>query len=170
MYAKRTVHPKLQEIDQDKIARLYGELRRESLASGSIPITVRHIESIIRMSEAHARMHLREVVRSDDVDLAIRVCLDSFINAQKYSVMKQMRKVRAQAWAADGSRTRGLTWFPALPPLAPTDVLQVHHVQARQRRAAALPAAGPRARRAHVPAAAQRPRAAHGHPHPRGRL
>ena len=107
MYAKRTVHPKLQEIDQDKIARLYAELRRESLASGSIPITVRHIESIIRMSEAHARMHLREVVRSDDVDLAIRACLDSFINAQKYSVMKQMRKVRAKAWSSEGIKTVG---------------------------------------------------------------
>lgn len=94
MYAKERVRPQLQGLDQDRIARLYGELRRESLASGSIPITVRHIEGIIRMAEAHARMHLREVVRADDVDVAIRVCLESFINAQKFSVMKQMRRVR----------------------------------------------------------------------------
>jgi len=50
---------------------------------------------MIRMSEASARMQLRENVRSDDVDLAIRVMLNSFINAQKYSVMKQMKKVSA---------------------------------------------------------------------------
>ena len=61
--------------------------------TGSIPITVRHIESIIRAAEAHARMHLREYVHSDDVDMAIRVTLESFIDTQKYSVMRNMRKV-----------------------------------------------------------------------------
>lgn len=96
MYARDKVRPKLQQIDEDKLARLYSEMRRESLASGSIPITVRHLESMIRMSEAHAKMHLREYVRSDDVDVAIQVTLDSFISAQKYSVMKSLRKVRIQ--------------------------------------------------------------------------
>jgi DNA replication licensing factor MCM2 len=71
---------------------LYSELRRESLASGGIPITVRHIESIIRMAEAHARMHLRDYVRSDDIDMSIRVVLDSFIGAQKFGVMRSLRK------------------------------------------------------------------------------
>lgn len=63
--------------------------------TGSIPITVRHIESIIRIAEAHARMHLREYVHSDDVDMAIRVMLESFIDTQKYAVMRNMRKVCA---------------------------------------------------------------------------
>jgi hypothetical protein len=31
----------------------------------SIPITVRHLESMIRMAEAHARMHLREFVHEE---------------------------------------------------------------------------------------------------------
>ena len=61
--------------------------------TGSIPITVRHIESMIRMAEAHAKMHLREYVREDDVNMAIRVMLESFIDTQKYSVMRNMRKV-----------------------------------------------------------------------------
>ena len=38
-------------------------------------------------------MHLREYVHSDDVDMAIRVMLESFIDTQKYSVMRNMRKV-----------------------------------------------------------------------------
>lgn len=38
------------------MVELYKELRRESEASNGIPIAVRHIESIMRMSEAHARM------------------------------------------------------------------------------------------------------------------
>jgi len=45
------------------------------------------------MAEAHAKMHLREYVRKDDVDLAIRVMLESFIAANKFSVIKTLRKV-----------------------------------------------------------------------------
>jgi len=93
MYARERIHPKLHNIDREKISKLYGELRRESLATGSIPITVRHIESIIRCAEAHAKMHLRDIVNNSDVDLAIRVVLESFIDTQKFSVMKQMRSV-----------------------------------------------------------------------------
>ena len=37
----------------------YAELRRASIHAGGIPVAIRHIESIIRMTEAHARMHLR---------------------------------------------------------------------------------------------------------------
>lgn len=62
-------------------------------ATGSIPITVRHIESMIRMAESHAKMHLREYVMEDDVNMAIRVMLESFIDTQKFSVMRSMKKV-----------------------------------------------------------------------------
>lgn len=92
MYARENVHPKLHQMDQDKVAKMYAELRKESLATGSIPITVRHVESIIRLSEAHAKMHLRNFVTNDDVSMAIRVVLESFIQTQKYSVMRQMQK------------------------------------------------------------------------------
>lgn len=92
VYAKEKVHPKLNQMDQDKVARMYTDLRKESMATGSIPITVRHIESMIRMAEAHARMHLRDYVVEDDVNMAIRVMLESFIDTQKFSVMRSMRK------------------------------------------------------------------------------
>lgn len=52
--------------------QVYADLRRESAISHGMPIAVRHLESIIRMSEAHARMHLREYVNDNDVDMAIR--------------------------------------------------------------------------------------------------
>lgn len=93
MYAKSKIRPQISQMDIDKVSKLYADLRKESLSSGSIPITVRHIESIVRMAEASAKMHLREFVRSDDIDLAIRVCLESFISAQKYSITKHLRKV-----------------------------------------------------------------------------
>lgn len=72
----------------------HSALTRSALqATGSIPITVRHIESVIRMAEAHARMHLRDYVMEDDVNMAIRVMLESFVDTQKFSVMRGMRKV-----------------------------------------------------------------------------
>jgi len=92
VYSKEKVHPRLNYMDQDKISRMYADLRRESMMTGSIPITVRHIESVIRVSEAHARMHLREYVNEDDVNMAIRVMLESFIDTQKFSITKTMRK------------------------------------------------------------------------------
>lgn len=92
MYSRENVHPKLHEMDGDKVARMYADLRRESMETGSVPITVRHVESMIRLSEAHAKMHLRNFVTSDDVSMAIRIVLESFIQTQKYSVMRQMQR------------------------------------------------------------------------------
>ena len=91
MYARQTQRPALQAIDEEKIKGVYAELRRES-ASGGVDIAVRHIESIIRMAEASARMHLRATVRSDDVDLAISVLLRSVIACQKYAVSREMQR------------------------------------------------------------------------------
>lgn len=54
---------------------------------------------MIRMAEAHARMHLRDYVMEDDVNMAIRVMLESFIDTQKFSVMRSMRKV-GMVWLA----------------------------------------------------------------------
>lgn len=51
---------------------------------------------MIRMAEAHARMHLRDYVHEDDVNMAIRVMLESFIDTQKFSVMRAMKKVRVK--------------------------------------------------------------------------
>ncbi|KAK0532461.1 MCM DNA helicase complex subunit [Tilletia horrida] len=92
MYARDHVRPKLHSLDQDRLARLYADLRRESLSTGSFPITVRHLESMIRMAEASAKMHLRDYVRSDDIDRAIGVTVESFVQAQKMSVKKTLQR------------------------------------------------------------------------------
>merc|ERR1719454_1844087 len=92
LYARSKIHPKLHQMDQEKVAKMYSDLRRESMATGSIPITVRHIESMIRIAKAHAKMHLREFVSEDDVNMAMRVMLESFIDTQKFTIARQMRK------------------------------------------------------------------------------
>ena len=93
MYARDKIRPKLFDLDQEKLARLFADLRRESMATGSFPITVRHLESMIRMAEASAKMSLREYVRADDIDMAISVAVQSFVSAQKMSIKKTLERV-----------------------------------------------------------------------------
>jgi len=93
MFSKMTCRPKLDNIDREKIAQFYSDLRQKSMSSpGGIPIAVRHIESIIRLAEARARLHLRDYVRSDDVDMAIRIMLESFLQTQKKSIQETLRR------------------------------------------------------------------------------
>jgi DNA replication licensing factor MCM2 len=95
MYARQFVKPQLSDVDQEKITRFYSELRQESSKNGGIQIAVRHIESLLRMSEAFARMHLRDHVRESDIDLAIEVLLQSFLDSQKKAVRDNLlRKFR----------------------------------------------------------------------------
>eukprot|EP00887_Chlorella_sp_A99_P006785 scaffold2.g6785.t1 len=91
-YAKQTCRPKLQAADYDKIAQVYAELRRESSVTHGMPIAVRHLESMIRMAEARAAMHLRDNVNDDDIDCAIKIMLESFVSTQKLSVQKALRR------------------------------------------------------------------------------
>ncbi len=90
-YAKSTCKPKLAAADADKIASVYAHLRAESAVASGMPVAVRHLESIIRMSEAHACMHLRDYVADADVDAALRMMLGSFVATQKLQVQKAMR-------------------------------------------------------------------------------
>jgi DNA replicative helicase MCM subunit Mcm2 (Cdc46/Mcm family) len=130
VYAREKVRPKLYELDSEKLSRLFADLRRESVATGSFPITVRHLESMIRMAEASARMSLREYVRADDIDLAISVAVESFVNAQKMSIKKTLQRVRAPSPIQDHLFARKVTQsFINLP--FPIGLPQVSHTGAR---------------------------------------
>lgn len=90
-YARQNCHPCIVDIDDQKLASLYTSLRSESGREGGL-IGIRHFESIIRLAEAHARLHLRNNVLDQDINLAISLILDSFISTQKYSNKKELEK------------------------------------------------------------------------------
>jgi hypothetical protein len=113
-------------MDQDKLSRLFADLRRESLATGSYPITVRHPESMIGVAEASAQMALREYMRLDDIDLAISVAVESFVNAQKTSIKRTLQRFSLEASAYDTQ-----LW---------TGVQEVLDANKRLRRATGVPA------------------------------
>ncbi|KAL8688897.1 MAG: hypothetical protein Q9218_005303 [Villophora microphyllina] len=106
MYAREKCRPKLYQIDQDKVAKLFADMRRESLATGAFPITIRHLEAIIRISEAFCKMRLSEYCSNQDVDRAIAVTVDSFVGAQKVSCKKALARAFAKyTLAKPNSRT-----------------------------------------------------------------
>lgn len=90
-YSRKFVHPRLTDVDKEKISDFYSSIRKFSSSVGGIAIGIRHIESMLRMSEAHAKMHLREYVRPDDVDVAIKMLLESFLQSQKSSIASALR-------------------------------------------------------------------------------
>jgi DNA replication licensing factor MCM2 len=84
-FAKKSFKPEITNVDTDRVSDTYAEIRRLSDQSGGIPIAVRHIESIIRISEAHAKAHLRNMVTDEDMRFGIRMLLESFISSQKHA-------------------------------------------------------------------------------------
>ncbi|KAF2455208.1 MCM2/3/5 family-domain-containing protein [Lineolata rhizophorae] len=96
LYAREKCRPKLYQMDQDKVARLFADMRRESLAAGAYPITVRHLESILRIAESFAKMRLSEYCGAADIDRAVAVAVDSFVGSQKVSCKKALARAFAK--------------------------------------------------------------------------
>ena len=108
LYARERCSPKLYHMDEDKVARLFADMRRESLATGAYPITVRHLEAIIRTSEAFCRMRLSEYCSAQDIDRAIAVTVESFVGSQKVSCKKALARAFAKyTLARPNSQKRG---------------------------------------------------------------
>ena len=78
-YAKRNIHPDLDENARAEILSYYTNERQsygrddQMGESEVIPITARALEALIRLTEAHARMHLRETASSEDAKVALAV-------------------------------------------------------------------------------------------------
>jgi len=74
-YAKQKVKPKLTDEAVEEIKNFYVKIRNQSIKTESdikpIPITARQLEGIIRLAEAHAKLHLRGTVTAHDAKMAI---------------------------------------------------------------------------------------------------
>ena len=80
-YAKQKIKPKLSNEAVEEIKNFYVKLRNQSVKSESdikpIPITARQLEGIVRLSEAHAKLHLRDKVTAHDAKKAIELLKNS---------------------------------------------------------------------------------------------
>ena len=82
-FSKRTIHPQLSDEAKSEILEYYTNERQnfgredqfqaDQDSESIIPITARALEALIRLTEAHARMHLRDIATSDDAKVALAV-------------------------------------------------------------------------------------------------
>lgn len=72
-YARKYVHPKIGVDAAKVIQNFYLELRKQHQTQDSTPITTRQLESMIRLTEARARLELREVATKQDAEDVIEI-------------------------------------------------------------------------------------------------
>ncbi len=79
-YAKRNIHPDLNKDAKAMILEYYTNERQsfsrdeaQYTETEVIPITPRALEALIRLTEAHARMHLRDIATADDAKMALAI-------------------------------------------------------------------------------------------------
>ncbi|XP_014673549.1 PREDICTED: DNA helicase MCM8-like isoform X2 [Priapulus caudatus] len=65
-YARKYVHPTISPDAAKVLQEFYLELRRRHQSHDTTPITTRQLESLIRLTEARARLELREVADAHD--------------------------------------------------------------------------------------------------------
>ncbi|ORY76778.1 MCM-domain-containing protein [Neocallimastix californiae] len=78
-YARNHIHPVINDEAAEKLVKNYSELRQSNSISNrhgeqkTVAATTRQLESMIRLSEAHARMRFSNTVEVSDVDEAYRL-------------------------------------------------------------------------------------------------
>lgn len=71
-YAKEHIHPKLSDEASQKLIQAYVDMRKIGSGRGQISAYPRQLESLIRLSEAHAKVRFSQVVEVGDVEEAYR--------------------------------------------------------------------------------------------------
>ncbi|KAK1337281.1 hypothetical protein QTO34_001907 [Cnephaeus nilssonii] len=78
-YARQYVYPRLSTEAAQILQDFYLELRKQSQRLNSSPITTRQLESLIRLTEARARLELREQATKEDAE--------DIVEIMKYSML-----------------------------------------------------------------------------------
>eukprot|EP00898_Chlorokybus_atmophyticus_P003404 jgi/Chlat1/4064/Chrsp26S04106 len=105
--------PKLTDEASEAIVTAYTEMRKESKTK-TLPITARTLETIVRLSTAHAKLRLSETVQTIDVEAALsvlNVAVDyekrSYDEAQDKEDSEARRRRRDSAGAGQPARDDG---------------------------------------------------------------
>ena len=73
-YARKNVNPKLTDEANDILREFYVNTRNSNPEDqGAVPITARQLEAIIRLSEASAKIKLKDYVEKEDAEKAVRL-------------------------------------------------------------------------------------------------
>jgi len=104
-YSKSRHQPVLTDEASEHIATTYAEMRNAGseakTGGGTLPITARSLETIIRLSTAHAKMKLRNQVLKSDVESALKV-LNFAIYHTELTEMEEREREMQRKQQADG--------------------------------------------------------------------
>jgi replicative DNA helicase Mcm len=76
-YANRYVIPQLTVEAVEEIENFYVDFRKTAEGGQTVPITARQLESLVRLSEARAKMALRSQVTREDAKAAVKLMYES---------------------------------------------------------------------------------------------
>jgi replicative DNA helicase Mcm len=71
-YSRRNCHPIFTEEAMERLGSYYVDLRKRS-SGGSVPLTPRQLEGLVRLAEASAKLRLNKKVEMADADRAIKL-------------------------------------------------------------------------------------------------
>ncbi|KAM9847557.1 DNA helicase MCM8 [Aulostomus maculatus] len=79
-YARQYVHPSLSPEAAQTLQNFYLSLRSQSHSADTTPITTRQLESLIRLTEARARLELRETATRGDAEDVVEIMKHSLVD------------------------------------------------------------------------------------------
>lgn len=81
------VNPKIKPAAHDLLVKCYKKLREDRTSDrGAAGVTVRQLESLVRLSEAVARVHLDSEVKAEYVKEAFRLQMDTLRRAERENI------------------------------------------------------------------------------------
>jgi len=90
-FAKKQYRPTLTDEACEEIANKYAELREEE-RNQTLPITARCLETIIRLSTAHAKLRLSKKIQISDVEAAMDILQFALTNDAEPEEKKKIKK------------------------------------------------------------------------------
>jgi len=116
----RTFKPRISPDAQKKLVKCYKKLREDrTYVRGACGVTVRQLESLIRLSEAIARVHLSDTITPDYVVQAFELQLGTLKRAERENIdleeLEAMAPEAPEAAAAAGEGQEGDAADPSAP-------------------------------------------------------
>ncbi|BEI90425.1 uncharacterized protein CcaverHIS019_0304950 [Cutaneotrichosporon cavernicola] len=150
-YARQKIHPQLTEEASDALVAAYVEMRKAGEDTRGqerrITATTRQLESMIRLSEAHARMRFSNLVELQDVREANRLIraalresatdpltgqidLDLITTGAGVSARRQRADLKREVIkVADDAGGRGIRWSAAIRALESQSSVPIDHAE-----------------------------------------
>ncbi|XP_069464372.1 DNA helicase MCM8 [Ambystoma mexicanum] len=116
-YARQYVHPRLSPEAAQVLQTFYLELRKHNQGADSTPITTRQLESLIRLTEARAKLEMREKSTKEDAEEVVEIMKFSLLGTYSDEFGK-LNFERSQHGSGMSNRSQAKRFVSALNGIA----------------------------------------------------